>query len=63
MYAIRSYYERLQQGDLQSFDLIYKHYSQRLYGFAFSILKNHEDAKEIVQETFLKLWNSREQLV
>jgi RNA polymerase sigma-70 factor (ECF subfamily) len=54
--------KRLQQGDLQSFDFIYKQYSQRLYGFAFSILKNHEDAKEIVQETFLKLWNSREQL-
>lgn len=54
--------ERLQKGDMQSFDLVYKAYSQRLYGFAFSILKNHEDSKEIVQETFLKLWNSREQL-
>jgi len=54
--------KQLQRGDLQSFDLIYKHYSQRLYGFAYSILKNHEDSKEIVQETFLKLWNTREQL-
>ncbi len=54
--------KRLQQGDLQSFDIVYKQYSQRLYGFAFSILKNHEDSKEIVQETFLKLWNTREKL-
>lgn len=53
---------QLRQGDMHSFDLIYKHYSQRLYGFAFSILKNHEDSKEIVQDTFLKLWNTREQL-
>jgi len=53
---------RLQQGDLQSFDLVYQQYSQRLYGFAYSILKNHEDAKEIVQETFLRLWNTRDQL-
>lgn len=53
---------QLQRGDLQSFDSVYRHYSQRLYGFAFSILKNHEDAKEIVQETFLRLWNSREKL-
>ncbi|PTN05303.1 RNA polymerase sigma-70 factor (ECF subfamily) [Mangrovibacterium marinum] len=53
---------RLQQGDLHAFDLVYKLYSQRLYGFAYSILKNHEDAKEIVQETFLKLWKNRKQL-
>ena len=53
---------RLQKGDLYSFDLVYQRYSQRLYGFAFSILKNHEDAKEIVQETFLRLWNSKDQL-
>jgi len=53
---------RLQKGDLHSFDLVYQQYSQRLYGFAFSILKNHEDAKEIVQETFLRLWNSKDQL-
>jgi len=54
--------KQLRRGDLQSFDLVYQQYSQRLYGFAFSILKNHEDAKEIVQETFLRLWNSRDQL-
>ncbi|MFV0378874.1 MAG: RNA polymerase sigma-70 factor [Mangrovibacterium sp.] len=53
---------QLKNGDLKTFDLVYKQYSERLYGFALSILKNHEDAKEIVQETFLRLWNSREQL-
>lgn len=54
--------KQLQNGDLKTFDLVYKHYSERLYGFAFSILKNHDDAKEIVQETFLKLWNKRSDL-
>lgn len=54
--------KQLQKGDLRAFDLVYQQYSQRLYGFAFSILKNHEDAREIVQETFLRLWKTREQL-
>lgn len=54
--------KQLQNGDLKVFDLVYRQYSERLYGFAFSILKNHEDSKEIVQETFLKLWNKRAEL-
>ena len=51
--------KRIRKGDMKAFDDLYIQYSQRLYGFAFSILKNQEDAKEIVQETFLKLWNKR----
>ncbi|HKJ42238.1 MAG TPA: RNA polymerase sigma-70 factor [Sunxiuqinia sp.] len=51
--------KRIRKGDMKAFDLLYDQYSQRLYGFAFSMLKNKEDAKEIIQETFLKLWNKR----
>lgn len=51
--------KRLKEGDMKAFDILYRQYSERLYSFAFSILKNREDAKEIVQETFLKLWNKR----
>ena len=54
--------KKIKDGDLRAFDLVYSQYSERLYGFAFSILKNHEDAREIVQETFLKLWSKRKQL-
>ncbi|MEL7586513.1 MAG: RNA polymerase sigma-70 factor [Prolixibacteraceae bacterium] len=50
----------IKEGDLNAFDLLYHTYSQKLYGFAFSILKNHDDAKEIVQDTFLKIWEKRE---
>lgn len=52
--------KRIKEGDLRAFDLLYHTYSQKLYGFAFSMLKNHEDAKEIVQDTFLKIWEKRE---
>ena len=54
--------KRIRKGDMKAFDLLYDQYSQRLYGFAFSMLKNKEDAKEIVQDTFLKLWNKRSEI-
>lgn len=54
--------KRIQKGDIKAFDLLYERFSERLFSFAFSMLKNREDAKEIVQETFLKVWNKRSQI-
>ncbi len=54
--------KRIRKGDIKAFDLLYHIYSQKLYGFAFSMLKNHDDAKEIVQDTFLKIWEKREMI-
>ena len=34
----------------------------RLYRVAFTILKNAEDAEDIVQEAYCKLWDGREKL-
>ncbi|WP_321289097.1 RNA polymerase sigma-70 factor [uncultured Sunxiuqinia sp.] len=53
---------QLRRGDVRAFDELYGLYSQRLYGFAFSMLKNKEDAKEVVQETFFKLWNKKQEI-
>lgn len=47
---------------MNAFDLLYSTYSQKLYGFAFSMTKSHEDAKEVVQETFFKIWEKRSQI-
>lgn len=35
-----------------------KRNSQRLYVIAFSYLQNKDDAEDVLQNTFLKLWNS-----
>jgi RNA polymerase sigma factor, sigma-70 family len=35
---------------------------QKLYSYALKITGDEEDAEDIVQETFLKLWNHREKL-
>ncbi len=60
--AINLLAKRIKKGDIKAFDLLYHTYSQKLYGFAFSMLKNHEDAKEIVQETFFRIWEKRERI-
>jgi RNA polymerase sigma-70 factor (family 1) len=54
--------ENLQKGDPEAFDLIFKRYGDRLYGFAFKYLKSREEAEELVQDVFLKIWENRKNL-
>ncbi len=53
---------RLKNGDMLAFDRIYRHYSHKLYSFVFKILKNEAEAEDIVQEVFVKIWESRDRL-
>jgi len=48
------------KGDREAFKLLFDRYNKRLYSFLFGLLKSKEDAEEIVQETFLKIWEIRE---
>jgi RNA polymerase sigma-70 factor, ECF subfamily len=52
----------LKKGDMIAFDSIYKHYSKRLYGFVLRFIKNENDAEEIVQEVFMKIWERKSQI-
>lgn len=54
--------EKLRKGDLEAFDLIFKKYSDRLYGFALNYLKTKEETEELVQNVFLKIWENRRTL-
>lgn len=40
------------------FELIKQQYQQRLYGYAFYSLRVAEDAQDVVQEAFLRLWEN-----
>lgn len=53
----------LKEGDLKAFNQVFDRYAKRLYRFAMGYLKSAENAEEIVQEVFLKIWNNREELV
>ncbi len=54
--------EQLKDGDMLAFDVIYKQYSSRLYGFVLQLIKQESDAEEIVQEVFVKIWESRKDI-
>lgn len=53
---------RLRRGDIDAFDLIFKKYGDRLFGFALSYLKSKEETEGLVQDVFLKVWESRKNL-
>lgn len=45
-------------GNQGAFELLLKRYSQPLYGFIFSLVKNKEVTEDILQDTFLKSWKN-----
>jgi len=54
--------ERLHFNDIDAFDQIYNRYSEKLYGFALKYLKSKEEAEELVQDVFLKIWENRKNI-
>ena len=54
--------KELKKGDHSAFEKIFERYSKQLFQFSLSYLKSEEAAKDIVQEVFIKIWNSRREL-
>jgi RNA polymerase sigma-70 factor, ECF subfamily len=52
----------LKKGDMAAFDAIYNKYCHKLHQFVFMYLKQEEDAEGIVQEVFIKIWESRSKI-
>lgn len=46
------------QGDQEAFRQLYQNTDRTIYSFILSILKNPQDAEEVMQETYLKIWTS-----
>jgi RNA polymerase sigma-70 factor (ECF subfamily) len=51
--ADRQLVERCQQGDLDAYGILVNRYRQRIYGLAYSMLRNEQDATDLSQETFV----------
>lgn len=54
--------EKLQSGDLDAFDQIFKRFGDKLFGFALKYLKSKEETEELVQDVFLRIWENRKNL-
>lgn len=49
---------RVGAGDESAFRQLYQNTDRVIYSFILSILKNPQDAEEVMQETYLKVWTS-----
>ena len=52
----------IQKDDKIAFYNLYERYCRRLHGFVLRYIKQNEDAEEIVQEVFVKIWESRNKI-
>ena len=52
----------LKNDDKKAFKLVYDLHERNLYAFVFGYTKDEAQTKDILQETFIKLWNNRESL-
>lgn len=50
----------LKQGDPEAFTEIFNRYTSLLYIHAYNKLRNETEAREVVQEMFVRLWDKRE---
>lgn len=57
------YIYQMKQGKHEGFDGLYRMYVRRLYGFCYKYTKSRENAEEIVQDVFVKLWANRDTLL
>lgn len=49
-------------GDQEAFEEVIRRYSRQAFARAYSLLRQPEEAEDVVQETFLKVWNSRQKI-
>ena len=48
----------LSKGDQKAFAYLYDNYSQALFGVIYKIVNSQEDAEDILQQAFVKIWNN-----
>jgi RNA polymerase sigma-70 factor (ECF subfamily) len=56
------YILNLQNDSYNDFKFLYDTFSGKLYGFVLGLVKSESIAKEIVQETFIKIWVNRKNI-
>lgn len=55
-------FQRLSAGDQLAFRKIFEFYWDQIFAVGLKILKSPELAKDLAQDTFMKVWQNREQL-
>ena len=53
---VSSLVERVREGDREAFMTLVERYQQKIFVMAYSIVRNKEDALDVVQETYLRVF-------
>jgi RNA polymerase sigma-70 factor (ECF subfamily) len=53
---------RIRQGDIQQFETLFRSSYVSLVRYAKTLIKDHDNAEEIVQDLFFRLWQNKENL-
>lgn len=54
--------ELIRNGDKRAFDDVFLTHFKSLHAYAFTMIKERDDAEEIVQNVFVRIWTKRTQL-
>lgn len=52
----------MKEGSSEAFQVLFDRYGPKIHRFSMGYLKSAQEAEEIVQEVFLKIWKVREEL-
>ena len=52
----------LKSGDHKSYETLFRHFYAPLCNYAYSILRDADEAEDMVQKLFCKLWDQRERI-
>ena len=62
MMGERQLVKQLKRGDQSSFQELYTAYAPKLFAFSRKYLSSPEDAEEIVQEVFIRIWEKKDNI-
>ena len=54
----RDLIQRCKQGDLAAFNELIKKYEKQVYNFAYRLTGNYDDANDVAQDAFLRVFNA-----
>lgn len=61
-YSGKELSKHLKEGDLKAYNILFDTYFSRIFNYALKLSNDDALAKDIVQDTFVKLWTKREQI-
>uniref|UniRef100_S0DER0 Putative RNA polymerase sigma factor n=1 Tax=termite gut metagenome TaxID=433724 RepID=S0DER0_9ZZZZ len=60
--ADTSLLQRVKEGDQRAFEQVYYRWYKPVYGFMLKTTRSNEDAQDIAQEVFARIWKMREKI-